>query len=100
MVSSRAGGVNGVCRDCVGGGLPVQSFPMGIRIIQAGEGLHDARVAALRGRLRDGGLVGGGQGADVPAAVREILADVRARGDAALIDWQRRLDKAALTPAT
>jgi len=73
---------------------------MSIRIIQAGEGLRDADVAALRDRLRAGRLTGGGEAADVPSAVGEILADVRARGDAALIDRQKRLDQVALTPAT
>ncbi|MGB3390150.1 MAG: histidinol dehydrogenase [Pseudaminobacter sp.] len=34
--------------------------------------------------------------ADVDAAVRDIIAEVRARGDAALIDYTRRFDKADL----
>jgi histidinol dehydrogenase len=36
---------------------------------------------------------------DVRATVTEILADVRARGDQALIDWERTLDRAELTAA-
>ena len=35
---------------------------------------------------------------DVDAAVAEIIADVRARGDAALIELTRRFDRVALTP--
>src|SRR4051794_34594403 len=37
---------------------------------------------------------------DVDNAVRDIIADVVARGDAALIDHTARLDKLALTPGT
>lgn len=55
----------------------------------------------LRDLLRGGGLVADGQSTlDVPSIVGEILADVRARGDGALVDWERTLDKAALTPET
>ena len=38
--------------------------------------------------------------ADVDRAVAEILADVRDRGDAAVIDYTRRFDSLALTPET
>jgi len=38
--------------------------------------------------------------ADVDAAVAAILADVKARGDAAVIDCTQRFDRLALTPAT
>ncbi|MEX0814811.1 MAG: histidinol dehydrogenase, partial [Dongiaceae bacterium] len=37
---------------------------------------------------------------DVDRTVAEIIADVRARGDAALIDYTRRFDRVALTPET
>jgi len=37
---------------------------------------------------------------DVDRAVADIIADVRARGDAALIDYSRRFDRLELTPAT
>ncbi|MCJ7543792.1 MAG: histidinol dehydrogenase, partial [Phycisphaerae bacterium] len=60
-----------------------------------------ARCAALRDKLRGGGLVATGTGqVDVRAAVAEILTDVRQRGDRALVDWERKLDGAKLTPAT
>ena len=38
--------------------------------------------------------------ADVATAVRAIIAEVRARGDQALIDYSARFDKVELTPAT
>jgi histidinol dehydrogenase len=38
--------------------------------------------------------------ADVDAAVAAILAEVKARGDAAVIDFTRRFDRLELTPAT
>lgn len=38
--------------------------------------------------------------ADVDATVADIIAEVRARGDAALIDFTRRFDRLSLTPAT
>src|SRR3546814_17824812 len=38
--------------------------------------------------------------ADVDAAVAAILAEVRKRGDAALIDYTRRFDRLDLPPAT
>jgi histidinol dehydrogenase len=37
---------------------------------------------------------------DVDAAVREIIADVRARGDAAVIEYTKRFDRLDLTPET
>ena len=37
---------------------------------------------------------------DVAGTVAEILAEVRARGDAALIDYTRRFDRLELTPAS
>src|SRR3546814_16604210 len=38
--------------------------------------------------------------ADVDAAVAALLAEVRTRGDAALLDYTRRFDRLHLTPAT
>src|SRR5271166_4269965 len=37
---------------------------------------------------------------DVDAVVAAIIAEVRARGDAAVIDFTKRFDRLALTPAT
>ncbi|WP_372892645.1 histidinol dehydrogenase [Rhodosalinus sp.] len=51
----------------------------------------DAGFAALLGAKRE-------ESADVDAAVRAILEDVRARGDAALIELTARFDRVELTP--
>lgn len=71
-----------------------------IRILREGEANFERDLHALRDVLRGGGLVAGGAGLDIPAIVREILADIAARGDDALVDWERKLDKAELTPQT
>jgi histidinol dehydrogenase len=52
-----------------------------------------ARFAALLAAKRD-------IAANVDAAVQDILADVRARGDSALIDYTNRFDHVALTAET
>ncbi|MGN6459695.1 MAG: histidinol dehydrogenase [Pseudolabrys sp.] len=52
-----------------------------------------ARFRAFLGAKREAS-------ADVEQAVRAILADVQARGDAALIDYTRRFDRLTLTPQT
>ena len=53
----------------------------------------DARFTALLGQKRE-------DSPDVDDAVAAIIADVRARGDAAVLDLTARLDKLALTPET
>ncbi len=53
----------------------------------------DAAFAALLGAKRE-------EAQDVDDAVAGIIADVRARGDAALIDLTARFDRLDLTPAT
>jgi len=74
---------------------------MSVRIVHADAPLADPAVIALRDRLRAGGLVAAeGERVDVPAAVREIIADVAARGDQAVIEWTARLDKVELTGET
>ncbi len=52
-----------------------------------------ARFAAFLGTKREAAQ-------DVEGAVRAIVADVTARGDAALIELTNKFDRAALTPAT
>jgi histidinol dehydrogenase len=52
-----------------------------------------ARFTAFLGTKREAAQ-------DVEAAVRAIVADVTARGDAALIELTNKFDRAALTPAT
>jgi histidinol dehydrogenase len=53
----------------------------------------DARFAAVLGQKRE-------DSPDVDAAVAAIIADVRARGDAAVLDLTERFDKLTLTPAS
>jgi histidinol dehydrogenase len=53
----------------------------------------EARFAALLGLKRE-------EAEDVDRDVAAIIADVRARGDAALIDLTSRFDRLTLTPAT
>lgn len=53
----------------------------------------DARFAALLGQKRE-------DSPDVDDTVAAIIADVRARGDAAVLDLTARFDKLTLTPAT
>ncbi len=74
---------------------------MELQIIKTDKPLRDKAVLALRDKLRAGGLtaVEAGQ-VNVPAAVREIIADVQTRGDRAVIKWTKKLDKAELTPET
>jgi histidinol dehydrogenase len=65
-------------------------------------------VLALRDRLRSGTLTAAGaftaeqaqRGLDVAKAVSEIIADVQARGDQAVIDWTARLHGLELTSQT
>ncbi|MDA0722454.1 MAG: histidinol dehydrogenase, partial [Proteobacteria bacterium] len=53
----------------------------------------EARFTALLGAKRE-------DSPDVDHIVAEIIADVRARGDAAVIDLTSRFDRLDLTPAT
>lgn len=53
----------------------------------------ESRFAAMLAEKRE-------HAADVGAAVAAIIADVRARGDAALVDYSRRFDRLELSPAT
>jgi len=72
---------------------------MGLRILETSRPLNDPSVRELRDKLRGGALTGGETGpADVRALVREVLADVRARGDAAVLDLTEKIEKVRLTP--
>ncbi len=74
---------------------------MSIPVLRYTDSDFARRGAALRDKLRGGGLMAAGQGGvDVRAAVAEILADIPRRGDKALVEWERKLDGAKLTPAT
>ena len=70
-----------------------------MRIMKSSQPLRDPEVLALRDKLRAGELTAGAAGGvDVRQAVARILSDVEQRGDAALIDWERKLDRVELTP--
>ena len=63
------------------------------RILATTDADFDAGFTALLGAKREGAV-------DVGAAVDAILADVRGRGDAALVELTARFDRLELTPAT
>ncbi len=74
---------------------------MGVRVIHSDEPLSDPAVLAVRERLRGAGLTAAGAGqVDVPAVVRDIIAQVQARGDEAVVELAERIDKVHLTPQT
>ncbi|MCD4699720.1 MAG: histidinol dehydrogenase, partial [Phycisphaerae bacterium] len=73
---------------------------MNLRIIKTDKPLCSPAVTALRDKLRAGVVADGAGQVDVPASVREIVADVEARGDQAVIEWTKKLDKAELTSET
>jgi len=61
--------------------------------------LYVAGTARARQRLARLEARGERASGAIDAQVRRIVADVRRRGDRALIDWTRRLDGVRLTPA-
>ncbi len=63
------------------------------RRLNAGEAGFEAAFAELLAAKRE-------TGEDAARVVGEILADVRTRGDAALIDYTARFDRVRLTPET
>ncbi|MDY7009608.1 MAG: histidinol dehydrogenase [Planctomycetota bacterium] len=73
---------------------------MNLRIIKTDEPMRSPAVRALRDRLRAGVVADGTGQVDVPASVREIIADVQNRDDQAVIEWTRKLDKTELTSET
>jgi histidinol dehydrogenase len=74
---------------------------MNLRIINAPDGAAEPAVIELRDKLRAGGLTSASAGPlDVPGIVREILDDIADRGDEALVDWEKQLDGAVLSPQT
>ena len=62
-------------------------------ILNAADADFEARFAGLLGMKRE-------EAEDVDLAVAAIIADVRARGDAAVIELTARFDRLVLTPAT
>jgi histidinol dehydrogenase len=72
-----------------------------IRILRQCDPDFGEAVTALRETLRAGGLVASAEGElNVSEAVRQIIDDVAARGDEALIEWEKKLDRAELTSRT
>ena len=73
-----------------------------MRIINTSRPSTDPAVAAVRDCLRAGGMTAAGErgGLDVRKTVAEILADVETRGNAALIDYETKLDGAHLKDAS
>jgi histidinol dehydrogenase len=65
----------------------------GPRRLDAGAPGFEAQFAALLAMDRDSGV-------DVDAVVRDIVADVRRRGDAAVVDYTSRFDRIAVTAGT
>jgi len=71
---------------------------MGIRVIESSDPLRDPAVVAVRDVLRAGGLTGtDAGGVDVAAVVADVIADVRARGDAAVADLTAKIENVELT---
>ncbi|WP_424933492.1 histidinol dehydrogenase [Amaricoccus macauensis] len=64
-----------------------------VQFLDTTDGDFEARFTALLGQKREAD-------ADVDASVAQILADVEARGDAALLEMTARWDRLELTPAT
>lgn len=74
---------------------------MAIRIIHSDQPLQDPAVRAVRDRLRAGQLTAADAGQlDVRAAVRDVIAAVEARGDAAVIEFTRKFHNVSLAPET
>lgn len=71
-----------------------------IKIIRQGCDTFDSDVQTLRDMLRAGELAAAGQNEqlDIPAVVRDIIADVKTRGDQAVIDLTAKVEKVTLSP--
>ena len=72
-----------------------------MRIIHTSKPATDPAVQAVRDCLRAGGMTAADEqaGLDVRTRVSDILANVETRGNAALIDYEAKLDGAHLTDA-
>ncbi|MDY6913035.1 MAG: histidinol dehydrogenase [Planctomycetota bacterium] len=74
---------------------------MGVKIIETNDPLNDSAVTGLRDILRAGGVVSLDYiELNVPAIVLDILTKVSERGDKALVELEKKLDQADLTPQT
>ncbi|MFP4052484.1 MAG: histidinol dehydrogenase [Phycisphaerae bacterium] len=69
-----------------------------MRIIRYDQPDYSRQLRDLLELLRKGGLTAtGSAGGDVPAVVRDVIADVETRGDQAVIDLTARIEKVDLT---
>lgn len=73
---------------------------MGIKIIRQSEATFHVRVSTLRSLLHSGELTAADEsgGLDIPAIVRDIIADVKNRGDAAVAELTAKIEKVTLSP--
>lgn len=73
---------------------------MAINLIALSDPNYQTRIKKALEVLRGGNLTSADQEvlADVPATVREILKQVRNRGDQAVVELTNKLDRASLTP--
>jgi len=71
---------------------------MSLPIIQTDAPLTDPAVLAVRDRLRGSLTASDAGGIDVRETVREVIADVEARGDAAVADLTAKIEKVELPP--
>ncbi|MFP4434378.1 MAG: histidinol dehydrogenase [Phycisphaerae bacterium] len=71
---------------------------MSIRTIRYDQSDYREQLDVLLNVLRAGGLTAAGAGQlDVPAVVRDVIADVRSRGDQAVIDLTAKIENVALS---
>ncbi len=71
---------------------------MPIRVIQTDDPLADPQVVELLGTLAAGELTAAGEGKlDVPGIVRDIIAQVQARGDEAVVELTEKVDKISMS---
>jgi histidinol dehydrogenase len=75
---------------------------MTVNLIALTDPNYQTRIEKTLGVLRGGNLTSADQEAttDIPAIVREILKEVRDRGDNAVVELTNKLDRASLTPET
>ena len=75
---------------------------MSIRILHTDDPNGRAQVVALKDELHGGNLVAAGEipGLDVSKTVGDIIAEVAARRDDALVDFEQKYDGVELTPDT
>ena len=73
---------------------------MSIKIIRQSDAAYRAAVDELRDMLRGGELAAAGESSDldIPQIVKDVLADVKARGDTAVAELTEKIEKVTLSP--